>query len=219
MLQKASADLKAYQEQHPDNAEFKIEIGGKTIDERTDAGKEIEAAIVKCSTTGETVAIGKYFGFGVTIEKNPANATLFSTGTPCVAVLHGKLNYTCEVSLGNDVGNVRRIENLAGNQINQKIQQLSANLDKAKNDLEEAKTGMSKPFERAEELEQMQKRLEYVNAELSKKQVDDDPIPVSDTPKEDDVSVADRVNPLPKQLPPKITASSVQTTPTHKFKR
>ena len=219
LLQKASADLKAFQEQHPDNAEFKIEIGGKTIDERTDAGKEIEAAIVKCSTTGETVAIGKYFGFGVTIEKNPANTSLFSTGTPCVAVLHGKLNYTCEVSLGNDVGNVRRIENLAGNQINQKIQQLSANLDKAKNDLEEAKAGMSKPFERAEELAQMQKRLEYVNAELSKKQVDDDPIPVSDTPKEDDMSVADRVNPLPKQLPPKIPPSGDQTNPAHKFRR
>ena len=77
-------------------------------------------------TTGEAVAIGKYFGFGVTIEKNPANTSLFSLGTPCVAVLHGKLNYTCEVSLGNDVGNVRRIENLAENQINQKIQQLSA---------------------------------------------------------------------------------------------
>lgn len=38
LLQKASADLKAYQEQHPDNAEFKIEIGGKPVDERTDAG-------------------------------------------------------------------------------------------------------------------------------------------------------------------------------------
>lgn len=84
LLQKASADLKAYQEQHPDNAEFKIEIGGKTVDERTDAGKEIEAAIIKCSTTGESVALGKYVGFGVTVEKNPANTTLFSSGTPCV---------------------------------------------------------------------------------------------------------------------------------------
>lgn len=210
LLQKASADLKAYQEQHPDNAEFKIEIGGKTVDERTDAGKEIEAAIIKCSTTGETVAIGKYFGFGVTIEKNPANTTLFSSGTPCVAVLHSKLNYTCEVSLGNDVGNVRRIENLAGNQINQKIQQLSANLDKAKNDLEEAKANMAKPFERAEELAQMQARLEFVNAELSKKQVDDEPIIVepSENSKDDDLDIADKINPRPKN-----------DEPPHKFRR
>ena len=210
LLQKASADLKAFQEQHPDNAEFKIEIGGKPVDERTDAGKEIEAAIVKCSTTGETVAIGKYFGFGVTIEKNPANTTLFSSGTPCVAVLHGKLNYTCEVSLGNDVGNIRRIENLAGNQINQKIQQLSANLDKAKNDLEEAKANMAKPFERAEELAQMQARLEFVNAELSKKQVDDEPIVVDKQSErsEDDRDIADKINPLPRN-----------DEPPHKFRR
>lgn len=50
------------------------------------------------------------------------------------------------------MGNVRRIENLAGIQINQKIQQLSANLDKAKSDLEEAKANVAKPFGRAEEL-------------------------------------------------------------------
>lgn len=187
-----------------------MEIGGKTVDERTDAGKEIEAAIIKCSTTGEAVAVGKYFGFGVTIEKNPANTTLFTSGTPCVAILHGKLNYTCEVSLGNDVGNVRRIENLAGNQINQKIQQLSANLDKAKNDLEEAKASMAKPFECAEELAQMQARLEFVNTELSKKQVDDEPIIVepSEDSKDDDLDIADKVNPLPKN-----------DEPPHKFRR
>ena len=218
LLQKASADLKAFQEQHPDNAEFKIEIGGKTVDERTDAGKEIENAIIKCSANGETVAIGKYFGFGVTIEKNPANTSFISTGTPCVAVLHGKLNYTCEVSLGNDVGNVRRIENLAGNQINQKIQQLSASLDKAKNDLEEAKASMAKPFERAEELANMQARLEFVNAELSKTQVDDEPIIVepSEESKDDDLDIADKINPLPKNIPPKNDGAD---EPPHKFRR
>ncbi len=215
LLQKASADLKAFQEQHPDNAEFKIEINGKSVTERTDVGKEIEAAIIKCSTTGESVAVGKYFGFGVTIEKNPANTTLFTSGTPCVAILHGKLNYTCEVSLGNDVGNVRRIENLAGNQINQKIQQLSANLDKAKNDLEEAKASMAKPFERAEKLAQMRARLEFVNTELSKKQVDDEPIIVepSEDSKDDDLDIADKINPRPKNIPPQ------NDEPPHKFRR
>ena len=71
------------------------------------------------------------------------------------------------------MGNIRRIENLADIQMNQKIQQFSASLDKAKNDLEEAKSNVSKPFERAGELEEMTKRLEVVNAELSKSHVDD----------------------------------------------
>ena len=112
----------------------------------------------------------------------------YSSGTPCVAALNGNLKYTCEVSLKNELGNIRRIENLASSQINQKIQQLSASLDKAKNDLAEAKANAVKPFERAAELEKMQKRLEVVNAELSDKKIDisddDEPVPVSDIPPE-----------------------------------
>lgn len=192
LLQKASGDLKSFQEQHPENADFKIELNGKVYDERAEAGAEIEKAIIKCSTTNETVKMGRYFGFDISIEKNPANSSLFSTGTPCVAALEGNLKYTCEVSLKNEIGNIRRIENLAGVQINQKIQQLSANLDKAKNDLEEAKANVSKPFERAGELQEMQKRLEVVNAELSENKIgisdDEEPVPVSDIPP-DTVSV------------------------------
>ncbi len=188
LLQKASGDLKAFQDANRmlvcthDNAEFKMEIGGKIFDERADVGEQIEKAIIKCSTMGESVKLGKYFGFDVSVEKNPANSNFLNNGTPCVAVLQGNLKYTSEVSLGNNVGNVRRIENLAGIQINQKIQQLSANLDKAKSDLEEAKANVAKPFGRAEELALMQKRLDFVNSELSKNQSDDEPVPVSDTP-------------------------------------
>lgn len=73
LLQKASGDLKAFQEQRPDNAEFRMEIGGKIYDERAEVGEQLEKAIIRCSTTNESVKIGKYFGFDVSIEKNPAN--------------------------------------------------------------------------------------------------------------------------------------------------
>ena len=183
LLQKASGDLKAFQEQRPENAEFKIELNNKEYFERAEAGEEFEKAIIKCSATGDSIKVGKYFGFDVTVEKN---RNTFNAGTPCIAALNGNLKYTCEVSLKNEVGNMRRIENLAGSQINQKIQQLSASLDKAKNDLAEAKANAVKPFERAAELEKMQKRLDVVNAKLSEKKVDmsgdDEPIPVSETP-------------------------------------
>lgn len=172
LLQKASKDLKEYQEQRPDNAEFHMEIGGRIYNERAEAGEEIEKAIIKCSATGEGVKLGKYFGFDVSIEKNPASSSFFETGTPCVAALQGNLKYTSEVSLSNNVGNIRRIENLADIQINQKIQQFSESLEKAKTDLEEAKSNVSKPFERARELEAMQKRLDFVNSELSKGNTD-----------------------------------------------
>ncbi len=186
LLQKASGDLKAFQEQHPENADFQIELNGKIFDERAEAGEEFEKAIIKCSATGDSIKVGKYFGFDITVEKN---RNTFNLGAPCIAALNGNLKYTCEVSLKNEVGNMRRIENLAGSQINQKIRQLSASLDKAKNDLAEAKANAVKPFERAAELEKMQKRLDVVNAELSEKKVDisgddDEPIPVSDIPPE-----------------------------------
>lgn len=231
LLQKASGDLKSFQEQHPDNAEFKMEIDGKIFDERADVGEQIEKAIIKCSTTGESVKLGKYFGFDVSIEKNPANSNFFNSGTPCVAVLQGTLKYTSEVSLGNNVGNVRRIENLAGIQINQKIQQFSANLDKAKSDLEEAKANFEKPFGRAEELAEKLKRLEYVNAQLSTDKNDDEPMPVSDIPIENEpvqaasvvvampvsAYTADKINSKPQT--PSVPQNNIPKSVYNKMKR
>ena len=77
---------------------------------------------------------------------------------------------------------------------------------------------MAKPFERAEELAQMQARLEFVNDELSKTQVDDEPIIVeqSEESKEDDLDIADRVNPFPRNIPPK---NDGMAEPLHKFRR
>ncbi len=191
LLQQASGDSKKFQEQHPENADFQIELNGKIFDERAEAGEEFEKAIIKCSATGDSIKVGKYFGFDVSVEKNPSQWT---ASHPYIMVLQGNLKYTAEAPLKNEVGNMRRIENLAGSQINQKIQQLSSSLDKAKTDLAEAKANAVKPFERAAELEKMQKRLEVVNAELSEKKVDmssdDEPIPVSETPNDNEPAKA-----------------------------
>ena len=74
---------------------------------------------------------------------------------------------------------------------------------------------MAKPFERAEKLAQMRARLEFVNTELSKKQVDDEPIIVepSEDSKDDDLDIADKINPRPKNIPPQ------NDEPPHKFRR
>ena len=183
LLEKASGDLRAFQEQHPDNAEFQIKIDGKIYTDRAEAGAEIEKALIKCSTTGESIRLGKYFGFDLTIEKNQTG--FFDSGTVCSICLQGNLKYYAELSLNNNIGNVRRIENLAGIQINAKIKQFSGDLDKAKQDLDDARAAMTKPFERAQELADMQKRLEFVNAQLSMDSPDE-PMPVSET--SDDVA-------------------------------
>ena len=180
LLEKASGDLRAFQEQHPDNADFQIEIGGKTFTDRAEAGDEIEKALLKCSTSGESVPLGNYFGFKLTVEST-AMRNLLDTGSACAVCLQGNLKYYSELSMNNPVGNVRRIENLAGIQINAKIKQFSGDLDKAKQNLEDARANLQKPFERAQELANMQKRLDYVNQQLSMDSPDE-PVPVSDTP-------------------------------------
>ena len=202
LLEKASGDLRAFQEQHPDNAEFQIEIDGKVYTDRAEAGAEIEKALIKCSTTSESIRLGKYFGFDLTIEKNQVG--FIDAGTACSICMQGRLKYFADLSMNNPIGNIRRIENLAGIQINAKIKQFSADLDKAKQDLEDARAAMTKPFERAQELSDMQKRLEFVNEKLSMDSPDE-PMPVSESP--DDVAAEK----LPSTVKVGMVSVAVQT--------
>lgn len=167
LLAKSKSDMSKYQEQQALNKEFEMTIGGVRYDKRENAGEQIAVAMAKCTATGEPIELGTYRGFKITIERNPSANTFFELDTPCIAVLHGELTYSCDVATDNGVGNVRRIENLAGIQINQKLCSLEEQLEKANKDLSEAQQNMLKPFEHGQELAEKTKRLEYVNAQLS----------------------------------------------------
>lgn len=167
LLAKSKSDMSKYQEQQALNKEFEMTIGGVRYDKRENAGEQIAVAMAKCTATGEPIELGTYRGFKVTIERNPSANTFFELDTPCIAVLHGELTYSCDVATDNGVENVRRIENLAGIQINQKLCSLEEQLEKANKDLSEAQQNMLKPFEHGQELAEKTKRLEYVNAQLN----------------------------------------------------
>ena len=167
LLTKARNDMSKYQKNQALNKEFEMTIGGVRYDKRENAGEQIAVAMAKCTATGEPIELGTYHGFKVTIERNPSANTFFELDKPCIAVLHGELTYSCDVATDNGVGNVRRIENLAGIQINQKLCSLEEQLEKANKDLSEAQQNMLKPFEHGQELAEKTKRLEYVNAQLS----------------------------------------------------
>lgn len=167
LLKKARNDMSKYQKNQALNKEFEMTIGGVRYDKRENAGEQIAVAMAKCTATGEPIELGTYRGFKVTIERNPSANTFFELDKPCIAVLHGELTYSCDVATDNGVGNVRRIENLAGIQINQKQCSLEEQLEKANKDLSEAQQNMLKPFEHGQELAEKTKRLEYVNAQLS----------------------------------------------------
>ena len=172
-LEKAIGDQAAFNANHPEGAAFQIEIDGKTYSEATsehvreEAGEALEKAIIKVSTTGESIKVGKYFGFDLLLEKNPQNLVFFDQGAPCIISLCGSLKYSCEVNLENKQGNMRRIENLAANEISKRIKQFSDDLEKAKINLAEAKENMTKPFDRAGELAEKLARLDVVNEALS----------------------------------------------------
>ena len=167
LLAKSKSDMSKYQEHQALNKEFEMTIGGVRYDKRENAGEQIAVAMAKCTATGDPIEFGTYRGFKVTIERNPSANTFFELDTPCIAVLHGELTYSCDVATDNGVGNVRRIENLAGIQINQKQCSLEEQLEKVNKDLSEAQQNMLKPFEHGQELAEKTKRLEYVNAQLS----------------------------------------------------
>lgn len=167
LFAKSKSDMSKYQEHQALNKEFEMTIGGVRYDKRENAGEQIAMAMAKCTATGEPIELGTYRGFKVTIERNPSANTFFELDTPCIAVLHGELTYSCDVATDNGVGNVRRIENLAGIQINQKLCSLEEQLEKANKDLSEAQQNMLRPFEHGQELAEKTKRLEYVNAQLS----------------------------------------------------
>lgn len=167
LLAKSKSDMSKYQKNQALNKEFEMTIGGVRYDKRENAGEQIAMAMAKCTATGEPIELGTYRGFKITIERNPLANTFFELDKPCIAVLHGELTYSCDVATDNGVGNVRRIENLAGIQINQKQCSLEEQLEKANKDLSEAQQNMLKPFEHGQELAEKTKRLEYVNAQLS----------------------------------------------------
>mgnify|MGYP000394602220 FL=1 len=167
LLTKARNDMSKYQKNQALNKEFEMTIGGVRYDKRENAGEQIAVAMAKCTATGEPIELGTYRGFKVTIERNPSGNTFFDLDKPCIAVLHGELTYSCDIATDNGVGNVRRIENLAGIQINQKQCSLEEQLEKANKDLSEAQQNMLKPFEHGQELAEKTKRLEYVNTQLS----------------------------------------------------
>ena len=195
ILQKASADLKGFQERHPEDAEFEMIIDGNKVTERAEAGEAVEKAIIKCLAKNESVPVGSYFGFELSVEPNSANGTFFGEGSPAVAVLKGNLKYTSEISANNPLGNIRRIANIASMQISQKIKKVTADLEQARSNLERAKEDLAKPFEHAEELEAKKQRLEVVNLELSKNHAfdddDDEPIPIIDDSLDEDEPTVD----------------------------
>ena len=137
-------------------ADFFMQLGNKTYDERKAAGEMLVNAVN--SNKYNNVAIGKICGFE--IVPLPRGALVDNRQVQLV----GKGKYTVDIST-SDVGSITRIENfLSGMEDKLKdYKELEIDLN---NQLNSAKIEVEKPFEYAEQISQMTNELAELDAEL-----------------------------------------------------
>ena len=136
---------------HPkpsDDSFVGIEIDGKYISEKADAGKAI-LEFCKQMNNPDPIAIGKYRGFDMELQLNLTThfyEVLLKSAT------------TQKVSLGDDPnGNITRIDNAIG-RIPDHIENAKAELKNIQTQYETAKIEVQKPFAQEEELKAKTKR-------------------------------------------------------------
>lgn len=103
--------------------------------------------------------IGEYCGFKVSLAFS-------GLSVPDLSLKKGNLSYTASPDLGNDLGNIMRLENVLKLGIDKTIKSLKESIAGEERDLQEAIATKDTPFEYAEELANKSARLEQLNNEL-----------------------------------------------------
>lgn len=137
---------------HPkpsDDSFVGIEIDGKYISEKADAGKAI-LEFCKQMNNPDPIAIGKYRGFDMELQ--------FSSGVVHCYEIALKGATTQKVSLGEDAnGNITRIDNAIG-RLSEHIKNTKVELKNIQTQYETAQIEVQKPFAQEEELKAKTKR-------------------------------------------------------------
>lgn len=141
-------------------------INGVNYTEKKDAGKAILQIMKSVKSKTETYPVGSYRGFDMELY--------IALGLGATYILAIKGAMTHKVELGTDTfGNITRIDNC--------IDHLAGDLEKAKNNLAEtekqletAKESLKEPFSREQELQEKQARLNELNALLNVDKTDNE---------------------------------------------
>jgi hypothetical protein len=140
-----------------EDAEFSMDIGGKTYTEKKDAG-ELLLSSIKTIEDQESHTVGQYKGFDILLQRDD----LFKQ--PYIE-LQGRIRHRIE--MGSDVhGNIQRIDNLIKSLpdlLEYKVDELSS----TEKQIEVAKQEVKKPFSQEFELKQKLIRLDELNHELA----------------------------------------------------
>lgn len=145
---------------------FAVELGGKIYTERKEAALILQKYILNTMVSGEPQKIGKFCGFDISVKREK---TSYDTSVPVIFLQQGKnIQYSAELSLNSDIGNITRMDNILKLGIDKMINDTEAKLEQLVRDLQEAKQTKDTPFEFAAELEAKAARLEQLNVELNK---------------------------------------------------
>lgn len=152
-------DIKTYQQNRPvDKDSFSMLIGGKTYNDKKEAGTALISICKEIKETNAAVAIGEYLG----LKMNVVFDSFYAKYTVC---LKGKLTHDVEV--GSDpLGNVQRLNNALDSMAN-KESDLRQVLDNVEHQLDTAKMEVNKPFAQEIDLNEKISRLNELNAILN----------------------------------------------------
>lgn len=161
-IKKIQTDLEGAKTNASPNDEFFITISGVNFGERKLAAEKLKNEIIRSQITGEKTAVGEYMGLKLSLAKSDFQGK-------CVAILSGSADYSCELELDGEIGNVRRIENIVSNSIPARLTAAKEKLEAAVSNLNDAKKELGKPFEHEGELLRKLTRINEVNAKLASK--------------------------------------------------
>ena len=137
---------------------FEMEISGKIFTEKKEAGAALLAVCKQIQSVNEAKDVGNYQGFHMMVRFDSWNKEF---------ILSVKHTAVSSLPLGSDpLGNIARINNLLES-YPKKLADAEQKLETVKEQLENAKQEVVKPFPKEKELNQMMERLSELNALLN----------------------------------------------------
>ena len=148
---------------------YPLKMGETVYNTRKEAGTALKEALAKhigMIMSGKEVALGEYRGLKLSVVYNDFKKIP-------QACLKGEKCHYCDLNIETDTGNMIRLDNMIGN-IQKSIDDLSAKNDIKKRDLEQMKIDVEKPFDKEQELRDLESELEDVHIKLTQFELTDD---------------------------------------------
>ena len=148
---------------------YPMKLGNTVYNTRKEAGEALRSLLDKHLGTlmeGKEIEVGEYRGLKLSILYNDFKKM------PQACLRGGKAHY-CDLNIATDIGNISRLDNAILN-IQKAVNDISAKNEIKKRDLEQMKIDVEKPFEKEQELRDLEAELQDVHVKLTEFELTDD---------------------------------------------